>query len=45
MQKLIQVFGEEFRKAGQALVAAYETMREIDARTTEILMALLSRPK
>lgn len=45
MQKLMQVFREEFRKAGEAMVAAYETMREIDAHTTEILMALLSRPK
>jgi len=45
MQKLIQIFREEFRKAGKAIVAVYETMREIDARTTEILLALLGRPR
>jgi len=45
MQKLIQICREEFRKAGKAIAAAYKTMREIDARTTEILLALLGRSK
>jgi hypothetical protein len=45
MQKLIQIWREEFRKAGRAILEAYETLREIDARTTEILIALLGRPR
>ncbi len=45
MRKLIQICSEEFRKAANAIVGMYETMREIDARTTEILIALLGRPR
>lgn len=40
-----KLFCEEFAKAWRAIVAAYQTMREIDARTMEILIALLGRPK
>jgi hypothetical protein len=39
------VFREELAKAASAIVALYETMREIDVRTMEILIALLGRPK
>jgi hypothetical protein len=45
MRELIQICCEEFRKAAHAIVRMYEIMREIDARTTEILIALLGRPR
>jgi hypothetical protein len=42
---LLQVCREEFAKAKKVFVDSYETMREIDARTMEILIALIQRPK
>jgi hypothetical protein len=45
MEKAVQVFREEFAKAARALAASYRTLREIDARTMEILVALLGRTK
>jgi hypothetical protein len=45
MESLKAVFREELAKAGSAIVALYETMRQIDVRTMEILIALLGRPK
>ena len=41
----IQIFREELAKAAKTLVAAYRAIREIDARTMEILIALLGRTK
>jgi hypothetical protein len=45
MRPAIQVFREEFVKAASALASAYRTLKEIDARTMEILVALLGRTK
>jgi hypothetical protein len=45
MLKLVQLCRQEFAKAGKAVLAVYETMREIDTRTMEILIALLGRPR
>ena len=45
MRKLVQICCEEFRKAGRAIVKTYETLREIDARTTETLITLLGRSR
>jgi hypothetical protein len=45
MSKMIALFHDEVTKAGKALLAAYEALREMDVRTTEILIALLGRPK
>lgn len=42
---LMEVCREEFAKAKKVFVDSYQTMREIDARTMEILVALLQRPK
>jgi hypothetical protein len=45
MRPVIQVFREELAKAANALATAYRTVKEIDARTMEILVALLGRTK
>lgn len=45
LEMLIDVCREEFAKAMKVFAHSYETMREIDARTLEILIALLQRPK
>jgi hypothetical protein len=45
MLKIIQICGEEFSKAARALGSAYRILQEIDARTIEILIALLGRTK
>jgi hypothetical protein len=45
MRKVIRILREEFAKAARALATAYRTLREIDARTMEILVALLGRAK
>lgn len=45
LETLIDVCREEFTKAKKVFVESYKTMREIDARTMEILIALLQRPK
>ena len=42
---VIQILREELAKAAKALAAAYRAIREIDARTMEILIALLGRTK
>lgn len=41
----IRIFREELGKASKAAVAAYRALKEIDARTMEILIALLGRTK
>lgn len=45
LELLIDVCREEFAKAKKLFINSYETMREIDARAMEILIALLQRPK
>ena len=45
VRTLQAVFCEELAKAGRAIVSWYETMREIDVRMMEILIALFGRPK
>jgi len=45
MRKEIRIFREEFAKAARALATAYGTLREIDTRTMEILVALFGRAK
>ena len=45
MRNAIRIVGEELAKAAKALAAAYRTISEIDARTLEILIALLGRSK
>lgn len=39
------LFCDEFAKAWRAIRAAYQTMRDVDARTMEILIALIGREK
>jgi hypothetical protein len=45
MKKAAQIFREEFAKAARFLAGSYRTLQEIDARTMEILVALLGRTK
>lgn len=45
LKLLIQVCREELAKAKKLFVDWYEMMEKIDARTMEILIALLQRPK
>jgi len=45
LRLLMQVCREELAKAKKLVVDSYATMREIDARTMEVLIALLQRPK
>jgi hypothetical protein len=45
MRTAIQVLREELAKAANAFASAYRTVKEIDARTMEILVALLGRTK
>lgn len=45
MRTGFRIFGEEVAKAARTLAAAYRTLREIDARAMEVLVALLGRAK
>ena len=45
LRPLMQVCREELAKAKKLIVDSYATLRDIDARTMEILIALLQRPK
>lgn len=45
MSSAIRIFREEWMKAARALASVYRTLQEIDARTMEILIALLGRSK
>lgn len=45
MERLMRVVREELAKAGGSLVAIYELARDMDARTMEILVALLGKSK
>lgn len=45
MRTAITVFREEVAKAARAFAVTYHTVREIDARTMEILLALIGRTK
>jgi hypothetical protein len=45
MRTAIRIFREEMIKAANTLASAYRTLREIDARTMEILIALFGRSK
>ena len=45
MRTVPRVCREELTKAARALVSAYRALEEIDARTMEILIALLGRTK
>jgi hypothetical protein len=45
MRNALQIFREEVVKAANALAASYRALKEIDARTMEILIALLGRSK
>jgi hypothetical protein len=43
MHSLIEICRQEFGRATKAVVAAYSTLKEIDARTMAILIAVLRR--
>jgi len=45
MRSAIRVFREELVKAARALAATYRMLKEIDARTMEIFIALIGRTK
>ncbi|HEX5425067.1 MAG TPA: hypothetical protein VFW94_16090 [Candidatus Acidoferrales bacterium] len=45
MRSAITVFREEIAKATRAVIVAYCTLKEVDARTMEILIALIGRTK
>jgi hypothetical protein len=45
MRKVTRIFREELAKAVRVFATAYQTLRELDARTMEILVALLGRAK
>jgi hypothetical protein len=41
LEKLVQVCSEELQKAGRAIAAAYEMIREADERALAFLVTLL----
>jgi hypothetical protein len=45
MRTAMRIFREEVTKAASAFASLYRTLKEIDARTMEILVALLGRSK